>query len=268
MKGLFLLIVGLVLGGLVVGLALNPGCASCGGADDSGDGLYQVSTFNALLEGLFDGETTVGYLEEKGDFGIGTFNGLDGEMVVLDGVFYQVRDTGVVSVASPGTGVPFASVVFFQPDDEYLVDGVVNYSVLQSRVDERLPTVNLPYAVKVSGVFEFVKTRAPHMQEKPYPSLVDALANQSVFEYYNVSGTLVGFRLPEYLNGVNVPGYHLHFISGDGSMGGHLLDFAVENPGVEVDYKYDYSIGLPDAAEFNSVELSGDRTEEIEKVEK
>lgn len=56
--------------------------------------LFQASTINALVEGINEGDTTVKELKKHGDFGIGTFDDLDGEMIELDGKFYQIKSDG------------------------------------------------------------------------------------------------------------------------------------------------------------------------------
>ena len=53
----------------------------------------------ALLDGIYDGEMTIGELLGKGNFGIGTFDALDGEMIILDGVCYQLRGDGTATIA-------------------------------------------------------------------------------------------------------------------------------------------------------------------------
>jgi alpha-acetolactate decarboxylase len=77
--------------------------------------LFQVSTSGALVAGLYEKEVDVKSILEHGDFGLGTFANLDGEMVVLDGRVYQVQGTGRVSEASPDAGAPFAVVTRFSP---------------------------------------------------------------------------------------------------------------------------------------------------------
>jgi acetolactate decarboxylase len=182
---------------------------------------------------------TVAELAEHGDFGLGTFNALDGEMIVLDGAVYQARADGLVQPAGEEAQTPFAAVTHFQADEVTEAGEDSTCSGLQSQIDAHLPSLNapyaIPYAIKVSGNFAFVQMRAPRQQSAPYPTLTEALADQAVFESHNISGTMVGFRLPEYLAGANAAGYHFHFISDDRQRGGHLLDCQVEAVTVEID---------------------------------
>ena len=177
------------------------------------DVLFQTSTINALLEGIYDGETTYGELKQHGDFGLGTFNGLDGEMVGLDGKFYQVKADGIAYPVSDSAKTPFAVVTFFKTDKTVLLKKAEDYSQLKQYLDYSLPTKNIFYAIKIEGVFKYIKTRSVPGQTKPYPPLVEVTKNQPIFEFHNVKGTIVGFRCPVYVKGINVPGYHLHFIT-------------------------------------------------------
>lgn len=214
-------------------IAPMPGAASMQEANR--DTLFQTSTLSALSAGNFDGTMTIAELKRHGDFGLGTYNGLDGEMVVLEGQVYQVRDDGVPRLADDLTQTPFAAVTFFAPDQTLEVNEAFDCPQLQAHLDSQLPTLNAPYALKVSGEFDYLKVRAPHKESQPYPILTDALADQAIFESQNISGSLVGFRLPDYLAGANSAGYHFHFISADHYAGGHVLECQAQALTVEID---------------------------------
>lgn len=72
--------------------------------------LFQVSTSTALVDGIYDGVVTIAELRRHGDFGLGTFADLDGEMLALEGQFFQVRGTGTVTQPDDGTMAPFSNV--------------------------------------------------------------------------------------------------------------------------------------------------------------
>src|SRR6476661_8800723 len=72
--------------------------------------VYQISTISSLLAGGYDGDTTVGELIRHGDFGLGTFNGVDGEMIVLDGQTYRATTDGLAHPVAPTELTPFAVV--------------------------------------------------------------------------------------------------------------------------------------------------------------
>jgi acetolactate decarboxylase len=199
------------------------------------DLLYQVSTYTSLAEGAYDGMVPVGELMRHGDLGLGTFEGLDGEMVVLDGKCFQVKADGSVSRPGPSVMVPFAAVTRFEPD---LVIGNItagNLTELGATLDARLPSRSIFWAVRMEGTFPYVKARSVPAQGEPYPPLADALKNQSVFIYRNVSGTVVGFFTPDSAAGIDSPGFHLHFLAADRTRGGHVLDIVTSGGRVELD---------------------------------
>jgi acetolactate decarboxylase len=199
------------------------------------DLLYQVSTYTSLSGGGFGGIVPVGELMRHGDLGLGTFDGLDGEMVVADGIAYQVKADGTVSRPDPSLLVPFAAVTSFEPD--FTVRGITagNLSELTAQLDARLPTRDRFWAIRMEGTFPYVKARSPPAQGKPYPILTDALKGQSVFTFRNVTGTVVGFFTPSSATGVDPVGFHLHFISSDHQAGGHILDISTERAQAQLD---------------------------------
>jgi acetolactate decarboxylase len=207
--------------------------------------LSQVSTMEALMEGLYDGVITYGELERYGDFGIGTFDNLDGEMIGFDGIFYQVRTDGVAYEVSDNMTAPFADVTFFDADLRQDLPEHIDYEQLKEYIDSILPTVNIFYAIKVEGTFSYLKTRSVPAQEKPYPPLNEVIQQQTTFIFNDIEGTMVGFRCPEFVTDINVPGYHLHFLNGNRDAGGHVLEFVIEDAVVSVDYTSDFYMILP-----------------------
>jgi acetolactate decarboxylase len=247
------------------------GCAASSEGDNTvinGENtLYQVSTLDALMQGVYDGEITLEDLRLHGDFGIGTFDALDGEMVVLDGTVYQVLSTGEVITPDETMTTPFAMVTSFDADIEDEEIDITNIKELQSVLDTLLPSQNDFYAIKIHGTFSYVETRSVPAQEEPYPLLADVTAEQAVFQYENVSGTLAGYWCPSYIDGVNLAGYHLHFLSDDLKMGGHLLDCSLDNAYIAIDTIYEFQMLLPQNEHFAQTDLSGTTTEEKQAVE-
>jgi len=231
--------------------------------------LVQISTIDALLTGVYDGVVTVETLKGYGDFGIGTFEALDGEMMGFDGDFYQVRADGIAYPVPDSMETPFASVTFFDSDCEAQLPEGMDYGQLEQFLDSMLPTGNIFYAVKIEGSFSFMKTRSVPRQSKPYPPLVEVTQNQPIFELSDVEGTMVGFICPSYVSGVNMPGYHLHFLTKAKDAGGHVLEFKTEEAVVTVDYTSDFLMILPgEDSDFYRIDLTQDKQEELEKVEK
>jgi acetolactate decarboxylase len=230
--------------------------------------LYQVSTIDALMLGVYDGIQPVGEIKKHGDFGIGTFDALEGEMIVLDGVVYQAKSDGRVYSVPDNTTTPFATVTYFEPDFNATIGRPMNFSWFSTDMSARLPSQNMIYAVRMQGTFPHVKIRAIPAQQKPYPTLTDAAKNQSVYTYADARGTVVGFYTPVFFKGINVAGYHLHFISDDRHTGGHILDFEVPaNTEVEYDITPEFEMLLPTKGAFIGVDLSQDLSQRLARVE-
>jgi acetolactate decarboxylase len=230
--------------------------------------LFQTSTLQALMDGAYDGDLTFKELARHGDFGIGTFNALDGEMIALDGKFYQIRPSGRVYPVNRSMKTPFAEVTFFQASRTHMLEKPLTYRQLTDYITKLLPSPNLLYAIRIEGFFPYVKTRIVPRQGKPYPPLVEAAKKQSVLEFTQVKGVIVAFRYPPYLAGVNLAGYHCHFISADRRRGGHLLDCRVEGATVAVDAIPNFYLRLPETPEFLRQDLSQGKQHELEKVER
>ena len=239
---------------------------SCVTEKASPDVLFQVSTINALLEGIYDGEITFKELKRHGDLGLGTFNALDGEMIMLDGKIYQVKADGKVYTVEDSMKTPFSAVTFFEEDTTLVPDSSIDYKLLEKFLDNIFPTENIIYAIKIEGAFKYVRTRSVPAQEKPYPPLSEIVKTQPEFEFHNLKGTLVGFRCPEYLNGINVPKYHLHFITEDKKGGGHLLECETDRIKIGIDFTENIFISLPETKEFYDANL--DMEEDLKKVER
>ena len=229
--------------------------------------LYQVSTINALLEGAYDGEVTCGDLLKKGDFGIGTFDALDGEMIAVDGKIYRVSVDGKAAQVPESEKSPFACVTFFKADRSFQFDQPLTLKELEKYFDVRLPSQNIFYAFRVDGIFKYVKTRSVPRQAKPYTRLVDIVKHQPVFELKDVKGTVIGFRSPDYVQGVNVPGYHFHFLTEDRKGGGHILDLQTAGTKADISPIHEVHIALPKGGVFYKLDLTG-KSGELNKVEK
>jgi acetolactate decarboxylase len=206
--------------------------------------VFQVSTFHALKQGILETETTFGELRKHGDFGLGTLNGLDGEMVALNGEFFQVKADGSVHSIPDNAKTPFAVVTFFTPDKKLSLPRINNPKELTAAVDQQTDKDTI-LAIKVSANFDHVKVRSVPRQEKPYPTLEDALKRQVQFELKNVRGTRVGFRFPKYMDGVNASGYHFHFITADKKAGGHAWDYSAKDATVEIAVISNFNLRFP-----------------------
>ena len=210
--------------------------------------LTQVSTINSLMAGHFDGMVSFGELKPYGDFGIGTFHSLDGEMIELEGKVYQARVDGHVYQATDALKTPFAAITWFEPDEEWEISGTGSLEAIQKQLNMKIEK-DFFYAIRIRGDFDYVKTRSVTSQ-KPYPPLTEEVKRQKVFEKSDVRGTLVGIYCPEFMNGLNVPGYHFHFLSDDHAFGGHVLEAQVKKATVIVDKTTGFHMILP--ADFSA----------------
>ena len=228
--------------------------------------LYQVSTATALVEGIYQGAVQIAALREHGDLGLGTFESLDGEMVVVDRHFFQVRSDGSVREVQDNVLSPFAAVTAFSPDQSITLENCPDLSYLTSQFDALRQSDNFFYALRVDGTFDYIHARAMRRTKEGTP-LVQAAAVQPEFEFHNISGTLVGFWTAEYAKSLNVPGYHLHFVSADRTQGGHVLQCRGKNLRLQIQREGDYHIVLPETEDFLKANLRRDPTAALAKAE-
>jgi acetolactate decarboxylase len=233
---------------------------------DEDQTVFQTSTVNALMEGASTGDMTMGELKTHGDFGLGTFEGLDGEMIELDGKVFQVRADGHAHPVEDSARTPFATVSFFKADESARLDHPCDQSAMLAAVAAMLPSENMFHAVRIEGRFDYVKTRAVAKQDKSV-GLEAATREEPIFEFHDVEGTIVGFFTPDYLRGVNVPGYHLHFITADRAAGGHMLDCRTKDVTIKIHHTPEFELGTPGTEEFLKADLSHDHTAAIKKIE-
>jgi acetolactate decarboxylase len=230
--------------------------------------LFQASTIGALLDGAFDGDLSFAELAEHGDLGLGTFNHLDGEMIAIDGKFFRADVDGNVDQVAPEGKTPFAVVTRFDPTvEEELPAQERSHEELLAQLDRLVPAGSSSCAVRLDGNFELVRARSVPRQNPPYRPLTEVVADQHVFELRAVEGTMLGFRFPTYVEGIEVPGYHLHFISADRSRGGHVLDSRSGVLRVQIDPSEDLHIELPPQVELGDPALAADTHAAVASVE-
>jgi acetolactate decarboxylase len=207
------------------------------------DELFLESSIAALLEGRYRGRLSFAEVAAHGDFGLGTFDSLDGEMVALGGEFFQCRSDGSVRLVDPGQSTPFAAVKFFRADFHHWWAEGGDYPRLTRWLDERLPDPMLAYAIHAQGHFECIAVRVVERQSPPFRPL-DQIT-QVEFEGREVPGSLVGFRFPPEAEHLGGPGYHFHFLSADRTFGGHLLWFQARQLQIEMDQVRQLHLALP-----------------------
>jgi acetolactate decarboxylase len=228
--------------------------------------LFQVSTSGALVAGVYSRAVSVRTILDHGDFGLGTFADLDGEMVVVGGRVYQVQGSGRVSEAPPDAGAPFAVVTRFAPQIDVEAGPVANLAALQSQCDSFRTSGNIFYAFRLDGRFSYMRTRAVSPPEKGV-RLAEAAKSQSEFHFNNIDGTLVGLWSPGFSSAFSIPGYHFHFISKDRRHGGHLLDCAAAKLQVRMEALADFHLALPETESFLKDDFSKNKPEELANAE-
>jgi acetolactate decarboxylase len=228
--------------------------------------LFQVSISGALVAGVYDKEVSVKSILQHGDFGLGTFANLDGEMVILDGRVYQVQGTGRVSEAGPDAGAPFAVVTRFSPQTDVETKPVASVKDLEEHCDQYRNSGNIFYAIRLDGHFKRVRTRAVNPPQ-PGTRLVDAAKAQSEFNFNDIDGTLVGLWSPGFSNAFSIAGYHFHFLSADRQHGGHLLDVEAGPLRLQVEPLTDFHLALPESEAFLKADLSKNTAAELAYAE-
>jgi acetolactate decarboxylase len=229
--------------------------------------LFQASTIGALLDGSFEGDLRFAELAQHGDLGLGTVNALDGEMIALDGRFYRADVEGRVEEIDPDERTPFAVVTNFTPTVDVVLGDELGHDDLLAALDALLPAETASCAVRLDGRFDSVRARSVPRQRPPYRPLAEVVADQHVFELREVEGTMLGFRFPAYVEGIEVAGYHLHFISADRTCGGHVLDSRSAGLRARLDPSDDLHVELPPAIDLADPDLAASTHEAIELAE-
>jgi acetolactate decarboxylase len=231
------------------------------------DRITQVSVINALMLGRYDGTVTTRDLLAAGDFGLGTLDRLDGELIVLDGVAWQVRSTGEVVEVPAETTSPFAVITPFGADGEMPCPEVDSLAALDRLLDERVPERNNFVAVRIEADLEAAVLRSVAAQDRPYRPLAEVAKDQSVWRHERLRGTLLGIRSPHWTEGIAVTGYHWHFLSTDREVGGHVLDTRVRAGTIRYDVCGDWTVKLDQSRGFNASDLDTDLREAVRNVE-
>ncbi len=218
--------------------------------------IYQVAPIAALAKGVYDGNYTYGELKKHGDFGLGTFLDLEGEMVALDGKFYQMLDNGHLKLVDNSEVVPFAEVSYFVPTiKNRQLAPQENLGDLENNLLTMFQNKNVPYAVKITGTFKMLKLRVVRKQNPPFKSLADAAKNQAIFNLENIKGTIVGYWFPAYLSNIAVTGFHFHFINKDRTHGGHILALDMSDGALSMEQMTNLQLAFPNTKSFADADL-------------
>lgn len=235
--------------------------------DPGNSRIYLSTPVNALVEGIYEQNIPLAEIRKHGDFGLGTFNDLDGEMVLLDGQIYRVASDGNVGVVCAQTLTPFACVTFFRPMSHEILEGELTYAEFLAWLTTLMPSQNMFYAFRIEGEFSRVRTRSIPRQEN-YRPLAEVAQEQPEFHFRDIAGTLAGFFTPAFMASLNVPGMHLHFLSQDRQKGGHLLECRVKKVRTEIQFIYTLELSLPLNVDYLTWDFQRDIQSDLDKAEK
>jgi acetolactate decarboxylase len=217
--------------------------------------FFQYNIWGAFVNRVFDGSLTVKELKLKGDIGLGSFDMLDGEMVMLDGITYRIREDGIVSEGKNTDEIVYADATFFHQDYQYTTNEEVNFDVLRKVLNSHFPSQNNFYAIKITGEFENIKLGGLNKQLLPFTKGLDYLIpNRPVFSGKKIKGTMIGFYCPSFIGDINAAGFHFHFISDDKKLGGHVMN-AINYFKVSVQKLVNYEFRLPESEAFDTVQF-------------
>ncbi len=241
--------------------------------DKNENRMYQVSTLQALALGYLRPVVTAGELLAHADTGIGTFEDLDGEMIILDGHCYRAVSDGEVYEADSNVGIPFAVAAklcakrSWDWEEIGSMDALV--SLLNNKIEEDFG-LNSMHIVRIDGMFEQVAARSELPSRKSqHVALKDLLAKtQYSFCFENLKGSLVCVYFPDYMDGINLPGWHLHFLSEDCKKGGHVFDVKIKECHARASKLSQIEIQLPTEANFDTYDLKSASQKDVEEAEK
>ncbi|SJZ98792.1 acetolactate decarboxylase [Trichlorobacter thiogenes] len=229
--------------------------------------IYFCAPVNALVEGIYQQKIPFTEIKQHGDFGLGTFDHLDGEMVMLDGEIYQITSDGAAARVADDTLTPFSCVTFYQPMSHDRLEQPCSYPAFLEWLNSLFPSPNIFYAIRVEGHFSRIKVRSVPRQES-YRPLAEVARDQPVFEYSDTEGTLVGFYTPSFMGSLSVPGMHLHFLSADRKTGGHLLECCPNDVTVGIQFLTTLELGLPMSFDYLTCDFQRDTEKDLESAEK
>ncbi|MBC9912168.1 acetolactate decarboxylase [Chitinophaga varians] len=231
--------------------------------------LFTAGVGSALIGGLYDGFYPYTALKQHGDFGLGAPDKLDGEIMIYQGKIYQTQHTGKTFPVDDKQLTPFCMVHFFHADKKIVLHQTLDKTALFHYLDSILTNVNGMYAVHISGKFSYIKTRAfPPVQEHEHTPLAAMLDKQQFFEFKQVQGDLIGYRLPYFMDNTNISGYHFHYLSAQKDAGGHIIDLRTDDITIEIDTLDSYTIKVPVTNDFNHFDFKKNREEDIKSVER
>jgi alpha-acetolactate decarboxylase len=203
----------------------------------------------------------------KGNQGLGTFILMNGELLLLDGVCYQLLAEGRIRIASPEDEVPYCAITQFSPEKTFPNIKLEKKSSIDGVLEQwNTHTKNLFISYRITGFFKSIKCRTVKGQEYEGQPLSELGKSQFVAEYKGIKGTVIGFRSPESWQGFSVAGEHMHFIDEERKIGGHVLELGDGEVEMQVAVVGNVHVELPRSDRFNEVSMKTD-DEGVREVE-
>lgn len=191
--------------------------------------LYQSTPLAYLQAGNYNTSITVEQFKSIGNFGIGIFDGFDGEAVMLNGVVYQINSSGRMSIPPDTTKLLFGSCMLFDVEKRFTMRNVPSYADFQKSLQGYFSTNQHIRAIQVEGTFNSIHVSCTEKQTPPYRPFSEASRYAKEYTWKDVRGTLVGFWTPPTVpEAVMTTGFHLQFVSEDKTIGGHVIDFQAD----------------------------------------
>ena len=240
------------------------------GPETDRESINQVSLLQGLTFGDYIGSVSAKEVKSKGDIGLGTFDGLNGELIMLDGVIYRAAGDGSVEIVDDSEMIPFCNVTFFDSDKSETITDIQDLSALKDTLNQKVNELgrNRFYFIRIDGTFNEMNVRSELAQTQPYEPLAKVLeTDQTFFDYSDIKGTVVGLYCPDYMDRLNAVGWHLHFISDDREKGGHVLNLKFDSGELQWDYTDGFYMILPENEMFNGFDLTVDQSDDIKRVE-
>ena len=216
--------------------------------------VYLSAPVNAMMKGFYQQNTTIRELHRHGDFGLGTFNNLDGEMVMLDGQVYQLHADGYVYEVDEAVQTPFACVTFFSPDTVEEIEGDFDDATFNTLLNRLILSENMLYAIRIDGLFSHLNVWSVSKQEN-YRPVADVGESRPNFIYENIEGTMAGFYTPKFIKSLNMPGFHLHFMTADRKRGGHVHECRLKRIKIALQHVPKLTLNLPITLDYLTAQL-------------
>ncbi len=230
--------------------------------------LYQIGTIHSLLSGVYEGDMSFEELIDYGDFGLGTFDRVNGEMILIDGNFYRIDANGKAKAVDSKMKTPLAIVTNFKEPIKSQLRNFKNLESLKGYIESTFESQNIIYAIRIEGEFSKLNLRSEHPQPEGHKPLDQTISQvQTTSTLTNTHGTMVGFWFPKYMKTINLPGFHFHFLDKEHKRGGHLFNMEMIKATLKIIPIFDFGMHLIHTPLFENINLNNSNDSSVKKVE-